>query len=168
MFFSPMNYSRADQFKQKMMRVARKQGKTKTNRCSFPYGINRHILRWWAARVSCITSKMHRIFRFHETILRSGEPGSLGLMWIWQAKKSSHSSPFFPPLGGLKQLPSARRKKKWEYSHRLHVPWEPSFPSFLRVITPCYWGFKTFIFHGFGVHGTIVYLPTCCFFWVNV
>ena len=29
-------------------------------------------------------------------------------------------------------------------------------PSFLEVITPIYWGFKTFIFHGFGVQGKVV------------
>ena len=33
------------------------------------------------------------------------------------------------------------------------VPWEPTLPSFLGVIKPIYWGFKTFIFHGFGVQG---------------
>ena len=31
-------------------------------------------------------------------------------------------------------------------------PWEPTFPSFLGVITHIL-GFKTFIFHGFGVQG---------------
>ena len=35
-------------------------------------------------------------------------------------------------------------------------PWEPTFPSFLVVISPIYWGFKTFIISmGFGVQGNL-------------
>ena len=39
-------------------------------------GILAHLVRWW---LGCtITSETHRSFRFHETILSFGEPGSLG------------------------------------------------------------------------------------------
>ncbi len=44
-----------------------------------PRHLPRHILSWWAVGVSFITeTETHRSFRFHETILSFGEPGSLG------------------------------------------------------------------------------------------
>ena len=36
---------------------------------------------------------------------------------------------------------------------RYTLPWEPTFPSFLGVVSPIYWEFKTYMFHGFGVQG---------------
>ena len=47
--------------------------------------------------VSSITSKTGKVFRFHETILRFGEPGSVGLAFLvsgeWSVGRISKSHP---------------------------------------------------------------------------
>ena len=39
----------------------------------------------------------------------------------------------------------------------IYPQWEPTVPSILGGYNLIYWGFKTFIFHGFGVQG--LHLP---------
>ena len=142
------------------MRITRKQGKTKTICCFFPYGINCHIFRWWAAPVS-ITSKPHRIFRFDETILRWAR---IPRVYVNLAS-GSHSSPFFPPLGGWNSCRPQEGQKRDE-----NIPMTASctmgthIPFIFRRYDPYIGGLKPLFFMGFGVHGTIVYLPTMCFF----
>ena len=42
--------------------------------------------------------------------------------------------------------------------HVINIHGNPQ-PSFLGVISPMYWGLKTFIFHGFGVQGMLIFQP---------
>ena len=45
-----------------------------------------------------------------------------------------------------KKIPSKHRSPQevfaWMSTGKYHLPWEPTFPSFLGVISPIYWGFK--------------------------
>jgi len=59
----------------------------------------------------------------------------------------------------VKKWPPTRVSKGHDLKYL--APWEPTFPSFLGVYTPIFWGCKTFIFHWvFRVQGQIQLKPS--------
>ena len=62
------------------------------------------------------------------------------------------------PWPQVMQRPNFTTLESWAKNK---VPWEPKFPSFLGVMSPIYWGFKTFIFHGFGVQRYLYHTIIC-------